>query len=68
MNITEQKQTHRYKEQTSGYQQGEGGGEGQDRGRGLRGTNYYVLINKVQGYIIQHREYSQYFIITLNGI
>ena len=25
-------------------------------------------INKVQGYIIQHRAYSQYFIITLNGV
>ena len=28
--------------QTSGYKWGEGRGEGQDRGRGLRGTNYYV--------------------------
>ena len=25
-------------------------------------------INKLQGYIIQHREYSQYFITTLNEI
>ena len=25
-------------------------------------------INKLQGYIVQHREYSQYFIITINGI
>ena len=25
-------------------------------------------INKIQGYIVQHREYSQYFIITINGI
>jgi len=25
-------------------------------------------INKLQGYIIQHREYSQYFIIAINGI
>ena len=39
MNITKQKQTHRYREQTSGYQWGEGGEEGQDKGRGLRGTN-----------------------------
>ena len=31
-----------YREQTSGYQWGEGRMEGQDRGRGLRGTNYYV--------------------------
>ena len=39
MNLsTKQKQTHRYREQASGYQWG----EGQYRGRGLRGTNYYV--------------------------
>ena len=25
-------------------------------------------ISKLQGYIVQHREYNQYFIITLNGI
>ena len=25
-------------------------------------------INKLQGYIVQHREYSQYFIITRNGV
>ena len=39
MNIAKQKQTHRYRELvvTSGER---GGGEGQDRGRGLRGTNY----------------------------
>ena len=42
MNITKQKQTHRYREQTSGYQWGEGRENRQDRGRGLRCTNYYV--------------------------
>ena len=42
VNITKKKQTHRYREQTSGYQWGEGSGEGQCRGRGLRGTNYYT--------------------------
>ena len=36
------KQAHRYREKTNGYQWGEGRGKGQDRGRGLRGTNYYV--------------------------
>ena len=25
-------------------------------------------INKLQGYTVQNREYSQYFIITINGI
>ena len=24
-------------------------------------------INKQQGYVVQHRDYSQYFIITING-
>ena len=39
MNIyTNQKQTHRYRKQTCGYQMGEGRGEGQIRGMGL--ANY----------------------------
>ena len=36
MNIAKQKQTHRYRKQTSGYQWGEGRGEGQDNGMGLK--------------------------------
>ena len=36
------KQTHRKRGQISSYQWGEGRREGQDRSRGLRGTNYYV--------------------------
>ena len=42
VNITKKKQTHRHREQTSGYQGGEGSREGQYRGMGLRGTNCYV--------------------------
>ena len=42
MNITKKKQTHRYREQTSGYQWGEGRREEQYKGKGLTGTNYYV--------------------------
>ena len=42
VNITKKKLTHRYREQTSGYQWGEVSGEEQYRGRGLSGTNYYV--------------------------
>ena len=42
MYITKQKQTHRYREQTSGYQWEEGRGTEQYRGRGLKGTHYYV--------------------------
>ena len=41
INITKQKQTHRCREQTSGYQWGKGMGEGQDRGRRLRAIKYY---------------------------
>ena len=33
---------YRYTEKTSGYQRGEEKGEGQDRGMGLRHTNYYA--------------------------
>jgi len=40
-NTTEQKQTHRYREQTSGYQREEGSRERQDKGRGFRGVNHY---------------------------
>ena len=38
MNITKKKLIHTEREQISGYQWGEGSGEGQDRGRGLTGT------------------------------
>ena len=41
-NTTKQKQTLRYKKQTSGYQWRDGRGEGQARDRGPRGTNYCV--------------------------
>ena len=34
VNIIKTKQTHRYREETRGYQWGEGRGEGQDSGRG----------------------------------
>ena len=42
MNKTKQKQTHRYREQTIAYQQGERKEEGPDRDRGLTGTNQQV--------------------------
>ena len=45
--IITKKQTHRHREQTSGHQWGEGRCEGQDRGRGLRGTNYYVCYKDI---------------------
>ena len=42
MSIAKQKQTHRYRKQTTIHQWGDGRGEGQDRGMGLRGINYHV--------------------------
>ena len=64
MNISNPKQTHKYREQTSDYQWG----EGQERGEQEKGIKRYKLlgkINQTKGYIVQHREYSQYFIIAL---
>ena len=42
MNITKQKQTYRYREQTCAYQWGEGREEGQVRGKEFTGINYYA--------------------------
>ena len=42
VNKTKRKQTHRYREQTSGYQWREGSGVEQYRGRGKKG--YYGII------------------------
>jgi len=39
----------------------------QHRGKGLRETIMYK-INQLQGYTVLHREYSQYFRITINKI
>ena len=37
----------------------------QDKHWGLRGTNYWVK-SKLQGYVVQHGEYREYFLITVN--
>ena len=42
MNITKQKQTHRYTEETSGYQVGDGSRDGSVKGSRIIGTNYYT--------------------------
>ena len=42
MYITIHKQAHRYREQASGHQCGEGRGNTQNRGMELRNTNYHV--------------------------
>ena len=42
MNVyTKQKQTHRHRKQTSGYQRGKGEA-GQIKSMGLRDTNHYI--------------------------
>ena len=64
MNTTKMKQTYRYREQTSGYQWGEGSVEGKKGFRRLKVQTIMYKINKVQGYIVQHRERNQYFITT----
>ena len=56
MYITKQKQTHRYREQTSGYQWGERRDEGQGRGRGLSSTTTIYKVDNQPVHIIQHRE------------
>ena len=40
--MVKQKQTYRYREETNGYQWGKGKEEGQNKGWGLRGTNYSI--------------------------
>ena len=42
VNITKKKQSHRYREQNSSYQWGEGRWDGQYWGREVKVRNYYV--------------------------
>ena len=54
MNVyAKQKQTHRQRKQTCGYQRGEGGRKGQ-----IKSMNRYKLLytDKQQGYTVQHME------------
>ena len=53
---TKQKQTHRYKKQTDGYQRGRGWGMG-EKDEEIK-KNKLVVTKQSQGYKIQHREYS----------
>ena len=67
MYITKQKQTYRFREKMQ-LPVGRRKGKGQGRGRGLKGKTPMYGINKIQEYIVQYREYSQYFITTLNEV
>ena len=59
VNVTKKKQTHRYKEQTSGYPWGEGKG-GQNNDGHLRDKTTMCKIHKLQRYIVLHGVNSQY--------
>ena len=62
---TKLKRTHRYREQTDSCQRGETVGELGDRGKGIK---YKLVVTKEsQGCKVQHREYSQYYVITVYG-
>ena len=63
VNITKKKQTHRYREQTSGYQWEEG------RGREL-GSNRYKLsgIKEATRIHCTARRIQLNFIVTINGV
>ena len=54
MNVIEKQQTQIFREQTSSYQ--------------YVGLRYKLLaVRLAQGCIVQHGEYSQYFIVMVNG-
>ena len=63
MNITKKIQPHRCREQTSDQQWGEGSWEGQD---GVVHKEVQTIMYKINK--LQHREYSQYFLVTINRI
>ena len=67
MDITKRKQTHRYREQTSGYQWEEGR-VGKNNDGELRDKDTMHKINKLQIYIVLHGECSQYYMITVSGV
>ena len=63
LNTTKKKQTHKYREETGGYQWKKGGGAISE----LRSERYKLLgIREAQGCIVQQGEYSQYFVMTVN--
>ena len=67
MNIANQKQTHRYRKQTSNYQQGEGRGGCKIGVWDWEMQTTMCKIYKQQGYIVQHRELFC-FVITFNAV
>ena len=66
MNATKKKQTHRYREQTSGYQWGEGRGRCKIGVRDYEVQTIMYKINKLQGCIVHTGTIAR--ILTINGI
>jgi len=64
--ITEKKQSHRYKEQASGYH-GDRAGGGTTEGQGSK-RHKLLGMHKLPGYLVQHEECSKYFIVTIYGV
>ena len=59
--------THRYRDLINGYQWEREGGMGKVRVRDKE-VQTSMDKNKLQGYIVQHRECRLYFTPTLNGV
>ena len=65
-NITKRKETHRYKLVVSSGERKVGRRVRQ--GCGIESYNLLCKIYKLQRYVVQHGEHSQYFTITISGL
>ena len=63
MNITKKKQTHREKKSVITKEERR---EGATQGWGVRETKL-LGTRQVQGCTVPHREWSQHFVVTVNG-
>ena len=66
MSIEKKEQTHKYREQTMVTSKEMG--VGRTYALGIKRYKLLYKVNKLQGHIVQHRDYSQYFVITIKGI
>ena len=68
MNLfTKQKQTHRHRKQTYGYQRGWQGRGEKNKSLGLMDTHYYMQIDERQGLLDSTEDYTQYLVTAYNG-
>ena len=63
MNITKRAHILENKPEVTNVEKGVGRARVAEGTKRLKTTRYNI--NKLQGYIVQHREYSQYFLIIL---